>query len=83
MKTKLTLTVRKKVIDSAKRIARKRQVSLSQLFEEVFENQTVNPIKSEPQLAAERLIFQLENSKELKEDNDKKELIDHVKRKFA
>nr|MBI1232164.1 hypothetical protein [Cytophagales bacterium] len=60
MKTKLTLTVNKSIIEAAKRKAESQGVSLSQMFEEIFETMGTNQIKTEPQRAAERLINRLE-----------------------
>lgn len=60
MKTKLTLTVNKSIIEAAKRKAESQGVSLSQMFEEIFETMGTNQIKTEPQRAAERLINKLE-----------------------
>lgn len=83
MKTKLTLTVQKNIIDSAKRIAKRRRMSLSQLFEVVFDNDEVVQIKSESQKAAERLLSKLSTSAEIDSLDDDKELKKHVARKFA
>lgn len=58
-------------------------MSLSQLFEEVFENDEVAQIKSGPQKAAERLMNKLSTSAEVDLHNDKKELAKHVARKFT
>jgi len=56
LKTKLTLTVRKHIIDLAKRRAKSKGISLSQMFEKIFQEGELNPIKIEPQRAAERLL---------------------------
>ena len=83
MKTKLTLTVRKSVIESAKRRAKNKGISLSQMFEEIFEADGTNGIKTEAQRAAERLLQNLSRSKSIKTKNDKELVKAHVKRKFA
>lgn len=83
MKTKLTLTVNKSVIEAAKRKAKSRGISLSQMFEEIFENIDSNQIKTEPQRAAERLINRLEKYESISQLEDKKLIKEHVKRKFA
>ncbi len=83
MKTKLTLTVRKSIIDSAKKMAKKRNMSLSQLFEQTFGNEEINPVKTESQKAAERLLEKLSKAKSLKTKEDKRLLRSHVSRKFA
>ncbi|MFC4875082.1 DUF6364 family protein [Negadavirga shengliensis] len=59
MKTKLTLTVKKSVIDTAKRRAKEKGISLSRMFEEIFEEEGSNEIKTAPQKAAERLLQML------------------------
>lgn len=83
MKTKLTLTVKKSVIESAKRRAKNKGISLSQMFEEIFEDNGANGIKTETQRAAERLLQKLEKAKILKTKKDKDLIKAHVERKFA
>ena len=83
MKTKLTLTVEKSVIEAAKRKAKNQGISLSQMFEEIFESMDSNQIKTEPQRAAERLINRLEKYESISQLEDKKLIKEHVKRKFA
>ncbi len=83
MKTKLTLTVRKSVIATAKRYSRRTGKSISQMFEELFEKVELGSIKSEPQRAAARLLETLESSKSVKTLDDKLLLKEHVARKFS
>jgi hypothetical protein len=83
MKTKLTLTIKKSVIDSAKRMAKKKGISLSRMFEEIFEEMGPNEIKTEPQRAAERLLKTLEKANSIPTKDDKELIKSHVKRKFA
>ena len=84
MKTKLTLTIRKSVIITAKRYARKTGKSISRIFEEFVENvESSGSTKSESQKAAERLLKNLESSKPVETLDDKKLLKHHVARKFA
>ena len=83
MKTKLTLTVNKSVIEAAKRKAKSQGISLSQMFEEIFESMGSNQIKTEPQRAAERLINRLEKYESISHLEDKKLIKEHVKGKFA
>ena len=83
MKTKLTLTVRKSVIEMAKKQARQKGKSLSEMFEELFEAPGTRDIKTEQQRAAERLILRLEKAKSIKTKDDKTLIKQHVKRKFA
>jgi hypothetical protein len=83
MKTKLTLTVKKSVIEAAKRKAKSQGISLSQMFEDIFESVDSNQIKTEPQRAAERLITSLEKYESISQLEDKKLIKEHVKGKFA
>ena len=84
MKTKLTLTVRKSIINTAKQYSRRTGKSISQMFEELFEKAEIaDSIKSEPQRAAERLLQALESRRAIKTLDDKKLLKNHVARKFA
>lgn len=83
MKTKLTLTVQKNIINAAKRMASKRNMSLSQLFEETFDEKEDKPAKTEKQLAAEQLLLDLKKYPSIStKTNDKNEIAKHVKRKF-
>lgn len=83
MKTKLTLTVRKSIINKAKRYSQKTGKSISRIFEEFFENTDTTDIKSVTQMAAERLLKKLESSSPVKALDDKKLLKKHVAGKFA
>ncbi len=83
MKTKLTLTVRKSVIETARRYSRHSGKSISQIFEELFETAEINNIKAEPQRSAERLLLELRASPSLKTRDDKSLLRKRVARKFA
>jgi hypothetical protein len=83
MKTKLTLTVEKSIIDEAKRRAKTKGISLSRMFEEIFEEGGSNEIKTEHQRAAERLLQQLERFSSPPTKDDKELIKSHVKRKFA
>ena len=83
MKTKLTLTVRKSVIDNAKRYSRRTGKSVSQMFEELFEKTESMSIKSEQQRSAERLLKTLELSKSVKTLDDKSLIEKHVAGKYA
>lgn len=83
MKTKLTLTVQKRVIDRAKRYARRSGKSISQIFEELFE-QSENPvIKTEAQHAAQRLLETLEGVKQVETLSDKELIRNYVARKYS
>jgi len=83
MKTKLTLTVRSSIIAKARRQSKKTGKSISQMFEELFENDGGSRIQSEPQRAAIRLLKRLEAGRSVRTKDDKQLLRDHVARKFA
>jgi hypothetical protein len=83
MKTKLTLTVKSSVIELAKRKAKSKGISVSQMFEKMFEEEGENNIKTESQKAAERLLQKLETSQTTSDFDDKTLIQEHVKRKFA
>ena len=83
MKTKLTLTVKSSVIELAKRKAKSKGISVSEMFEKMFEEEGENNIKTESQKAAERLMQKLETSQTSSHFDDKTLIQEHVKRKFA
>lgn len=83
MKKKLTLTVEEQIIKSAKRQAKRHGKSVSQLFEESFQEERINTIKTESQKAAGRLLEKLEASESTRTKRDKKLIKEHVKRKFT
>ena len=83
MKKKLTLSVQEEIIKYAKRQAKRRGISVSQMFEEVIGSEKINEIETESQRAAKRLLKSLENSKSIESRDDKKLIREHVERKFA
>ncbi len=84
MKTKLTLTVRKSVVEAARQYSRKTGKSISAMFEEMFDNKEPNTLKSENQRAAERLLKTLSQAKHIKTtSNDKRLIRKYVAGKFA
>lgn len=83
MKKKLTLTVEDKIIESAKRQAKRRGISVSQMFEEIFAENEVNNIRTEAQKAAKRLLQSLEKSDSITSKKDEELIKEHVKRKFT
>lgn len=83
MKTKLTLTVRKHVIDRAKRYAKRSGKSISQIFEDLFEQSEYPVIKTEAQQAAQRLLETLQGVKPIKALNDKELIKAHVASKHS
>jgi hypothetical protein len=83
MKTKLTLTVQKNVIDAVRKRARKSGKSISGLFEEVFEEKKQKGIQSESQRAAARLLRSLEQRSGTPTLEDKALLRKHIENKYA
>jgi hypothetical protein len=83
MKTKLTLTVKNSVIELAKRKAKSKGISVSQMFEKMFEEEGENIFKTESQKAAERLLQKLATSQTTSGFDDKTLIKEHVKRKFV
>jgi hypothetical protein len=83
MKTKLTLTVRKSIILNAKRYSKKTGKSISQLFEEFFEEQDASLLPTETQRAAGRLLKALHKARSVKTQDDKKLLKAHVAKKYS
>jgi len=63
MKTKLTLTVEKEIVERAKTIAANRGVSLSKMFEEDFSKEDPKIEQTEAQKAAISLLKKLESMK--------------------
>jgi len=83
MKRKLTLTVHEDVIKYAKRKAKRRGISVSQMFEEVMGNEEANEIETESQRAAKRLLETLKQADSTDTKQDKKLIREFVKRKFS
>lgn len=59
MKAKLTVTLKKSVIDTARRMAESEGISLSKMIEEIFEETEHRTELSETGKAAERLLKRL------------------------
>ena len=83
MKKKLTLTVEEEIITTAKRQAKRRGISVSQMFEEALSSGSSGKIETESQRAAKRLLNTLQNAESTVTKDDKKLIREHVKRKFA
>jgi hypothetical protein len=66
MKTKLTLTVKKGIVDKAKLQAASRGISLSKMFEEIFEKDSPDLEKTEEQIAASRFLDRLKKETPIK-----------------
>lgn len=81
MKTKLTLTIKKEIVEKAKRLASSQGVSLSQMFEK--ENPSIQ--SSESQLAASRLLKRLEEMEPTRapQESDKIALTRYLKEKYG
>jgi len=56
MKKKLTLTIQEEIIESSKRQAKRKDISVSQMFEEAIGMGEPNEIETESQWAAKRLL---------------------------
>ena len=83
MKKKLTLTVQEDIIKYAKRQAKRRGISVSQMFEEAIGKEEINEIETESQRAAKRLLKRLEKAESTETKDDKKLIREHVEGKFT
>ncbi len=82
-KTKLTLTVRKDIIEKAKSRAKAKGISVSKLFEEAFEKEEPEILKE--QKAASRLLEYIEKSEPLEAlpESDKELWHKHLDEKYG
>lgn len=83
MKKKLTLTVQEDIIKYAKRKAKRKGISVSQMFEEVIGKDEAGDIETEQQRAAKRLLKTLGKAQPVETKDDKKMIKEHVQRKFT
>jgi hypothetical protein len=83
MKTKLTLTVRKDVVEAAKRLSRRTGKSISAMFEEMFSGSKPTGLKTEQQRAASRLLKTLKKAEAVETLDDKTLIRKHVAGKFT
>jgi hypothetical protein len=83
MKKKLTLTIQEDIIKTAKQKAKRRGMSVSQMFEEVIGKEDRSEIETESQRAAKRLLHTLEKAESIDTKGDNSLIKEHVKRKFA
>jgi len=83
MKKKLTLTIEEEIIAAAKQYAKRRGISVSQMFEEAIGEGGSGKIETESQRAARRLLNRLQKAESTESKDDKKLIREHVKRKFA
>lgn len=76
MKTKLTLTVKKEIVEKAKLQAATRGISLSRMFEEIFDKVNPELEKTSEQLAAARFLDRIKKEKPIQSlEKSDKELI--------
>ncbi|MFO7847453.1 MAG: DUF6364 family protein [Balneolaceae bacterium] len=83
MKKKLTLTIEEEIIATAKQYAKRRGISVSQMFEEAVGKGDSGKIETESQRAAKRLLNTLQNAESTESKDDKQLNREHVKRKYA
>lgn len=83
MKTKLTLSVEKRVVDSAKRLARRSKTSVSKLFEEMFDSEEQSPIKTPEQIAAKELLDVVGTEYPIHKGSDKQLIKKHIAKKYS
>lgn len=85
MKTKLTLTIKKEVVEKAKRRAAGQGISLSKMIENIFEKEDPELEKTPEQLAAARFIERLKNETPIKalEKSDKELTREHRDKKYV
>lgn len=85
MKTKLTLTVDKNIVEHAKQKAASRGISLSKMFEEVFAKENPELEKTPEQLAAARFLERLKKETPIKvlEKSDKELMREHRDKKYV
>lgn len=85
MKTKLTLTVDKKIVESAKLKAANKGISLSKMFEEVFSKEIPDIEKTPEQLAAARFLERLKRESPIPalEKSDKELIREHRDKNYV
>jgi hypothetical protein len=85
MKTKLTLTIKKEIVEKAKRKASSQGISLSKMIEDIFEKEDPELEKTPEQLAAARFLERLKNEPPIKalEKSDKELIREHRSKKYV
>ncbi|HSF54305.1 MAG TPA: DUF6364 family protein [Algoriphagus sp.] len=85
MKTKLTLTVEKEIVEKAKQKAASKGISLSKMFEEVFSKENPEIEKTPEQLAAARFLERLKKETPIQslERSDKELIQEHRNKKYV
>ncbi len=85
MKTKLTLTIKKEIVEKAKRKASSQGISLSKMIEDIFEKEEPGLEKTPEQLAAAKFLERLKKETPIKAlDKSDKELVrEHRDKKYV
>jgi hypothetical protein len=85
MKTKLTLTIKKEIVEKAKRKASSQGISLSKMIEDIFEKEDPELEKTPEQLAAARFLERLKNETPIKtfDKSDKELMREHRNKKYV
>ncbi len=83
MKTRLTVSLKQRDIDRAKRRAKAKGISVSKMIEEIFEESEPAVSITETQGAAQWLLARLKQAKYTQTKSDSDLIHTHVKRKFA
>ena len=85
MKTKLTLTIKKEIVEKAKRKASSQGISLSKMIEDIFEKEEPELEKTPEQLAAAKFLERLKKETPIKAlDKSDKELVrEHRDKKYV
>lgn len=83
MKQKLTLTVESEIVHRAKKMARHRGVSVSQMFEEAFSSYEVSPIETTSQKAARNFLSMMEDMEITQPLNDSALRTAHLREKYG
>lgn len=85
MKTKLTLTIKKEIVEKAKRKASSQGISLSKMIEDIFEKEDPELEKTPEQLAAARFLERLKSETPIKtlDMSDKELMREHRNKKYV
>lgn len=85
MKTKLTLTVKREIVEKAKMQAASRGISLSKMFEEIFEKENPELEKTPEELAAARFLDRIKKEKPIQslEKSDKELIREYREKKYV
>lgn len=85
MKTKLTLTIKKEIVEKAKLKASSQGISLSKMIENIFEKEDPELEKTPEQLAAARFLERLKSETPIKalDKSDKELMREHRDKKYV